>query len=56
VILAGLWVPDFAEHDIVGAPLLAASVIAASMLIAWHAWKWPVEPLVEVERQRVPLG
>lgn len=66
VILAGLWATDVGGHEIVGAPLLAASVIVAGLLIAWHAWKWPVHgPVeadhpaqrpVETEQEHMPFG
>lgn len=56
VILAGVWVPDFTEHEIVGSPLLTASVIVASLLVVWHAWKWPAQRPVEAGKERVPLG
>ena len=66
VVLAGLWVPDVGGHEIVGAPLLAASVIVAGLLIAWHAWKWPAHRPVEAEhpgqrpvetqQEHMPLG
>ncbi len=56
VILAGVWVPDFTGHEIAGTPLLTASVIVASLLVVWHAWKWPAERSVEAEQERVPLG
>jgi hypothetical protein len=56
VVLAGVWVPDFAEHQMPGAPLLTAAVVVAGLLIAWHAWKWPVQRPVEAERERVPIG
>jgi hypothetical protein len=56
VVLAAVWVPDFGEHDTAGAPLVAAAVIVAGLLIAWHAWRWPVQRPVEVEQERVPIG
>ena len=56
VVVAGVWVPDFAEHALAGAPLLTASVVVASLLVAWHAWKWPAQSPVETDRERVPLG
>ena len=48
VLLAAIWVPDFAEHASSGGILLTASVIVASLLVAWHAWKWPA-PRRQVE-------
>jgi hypothetical protein len=56
VVLAGIWVPDFAEHATPGAVLLTASVVVAGLLVAWHAWKWPAQLPVEQGRERVPLG
>lgn len=57
VIVAGVWALDFAEqHEIVGGPLLTASVIAGSLMIVWHAWRWPVQRTVEAGQERVPLG
>ena len=56
VVLAAVWVPDFTGHEIAGTPLLTGSVIVASIVVAWHAWKWPAERPVEAGQDRVPLG
>jgi hypothetical protein len=54
VILAGAWAAGFTEGGTAGAPLLTTSVIIASLLVVWHAWKWPTQRPVEAEQGRAP--
>lgn len=58
VILAGLWIPlpESSETATAGALLVSASAFVASLLIVWHAWKWPAQRPVDAEQERAPLG
>ncbi len=55
VVFAGLWITEIAGPT-AGAILLNVSVIVASLLVAWHAWRWPAAHPTEADREHVPLG
>ncbi len=47
ILATAMWTLDLAEHlskepEISGGPLFTVTLIAAGLLIVWHAWKWPV--------------
>ena len=51
-----MWVWDLAEHSSKGfefGAVITVALIAASLLIVWHAWKWP-KPAEQDLRDRRP--
>jgi membrane protease YdiL (CAAX protease family) len=57
VVAAAMWALDLVEHSSKGlevGALLTVLLIGASLLIVWHAWKWP-KPAEQEMRDRRPV-
>ena len=58
VVATAMWALDLAEHSSKGleiGALLTVLLIGASLLLVWHAWKWP-KPAEQEMRERGPVS
>jgi hypothetical protein len=59
VVATVMWTWDLAEHASKGVEigaLLTVTLIIASLLIVWHAWKWPKAAEQDVRDRRPASG